>query len=143
MEEVLARLSCPVLSWCILSLCRTSPSTYILTCSSYLYLILCICVYVHVTCLSLCVSVCRLNLDPTATSGGRWNPADPIWRHPSGTGGDQCSAIEAPYYTATDLYCHMIRRTDQLWILCRDDICGESDGCSGSQHAARHGRHPR
>lgn len=28
----------------------------------------------------------RLNLDPTAHSRGKWNPLDPIWRHPDGGG---------------------------------------------------------
>jgi hypothetical protein len=28
----------------------------------------------------------RLNLDPTAHSRGKWNPLDPVWRHPLGGG---------------------------------------------------------
>jgi len=28
----------------------------------------------------------RLNLDPSAHKQGKWNPLDPIWRHPEGGG---------------------------------------------------------
>ena len=65
----------------------------------------------------------RLNLDPTAHNRGKWNPLDPVWRHPSGGGiiyvGNQTAAEDIRLLNRHGVTHGMTHLTDSIPVTFR------------------------